>query len=256
MAIQFGLTTLIGYTNGHDSGCAITTGGAGCTALVASGSVWIGGNLVKVSGGHDVDMSALSPASGVKYIFARLAAGQSSTATLDVTSADPRLRGWAVIGKITQASGSCTDAPDTSGITGKVPFGRAQNCSINLSYDQALARGGTLNFANDIKLYNGNCEGTLEYATLTGQNISKILGATYASGGTSSGTMTLTATQSPLPFGLEAQVITNGVTSTITLQKCYSNQITMNMDRENYTMPSISFVALANNEGDVIKWNI
>lgn len=256
MSISFGLSTLIGYANGWETGCAITTGGVGSTAVVATGMVWIGGNKCHVTA-RDVDISACSPTLGWKYIFARLAAGQSSTATLDATSIDPRPNGWAVIGyvKTTAAAGKLTGLT-TSGTTGKIPFGRAMNCSINISYDQAVARGGTLAFGTDMKLYNGTCEGTLEYASLTGANISRLLGADWASAGSVSGTMTLTATHTPLPFAIESQSITNGVTSTITLQKCYSNQITLNMDRENYTIPSVSFQALADSEGDVIKWNI
>ena len=76
--IQFGLSQLRAYTNGLGSGCAISTGGAGSTATVASGSVWIGGKEVLVSGDHDVDLSAAGAPSGVAYyIFAKVAAGAS-----------------------------------------------------------------------------------------------------------------------------------------------------------------------------------
>ena len=254
MAVSFGLSRLRALNNGLESGCAITTGGAGSTAVVASGYVWINGKLCNVSGGHDIDMSALALSSGVKYIFARLATGESSTATLDATSADPVYNG-AVIGKITNASGSCTDL-DVSGVTGHMPFGRAQNCSLTISYDQAVARGGTLVFGNDLKLYNGSIEGQLEYASLSGMNLARILGATWASGGAGSGTMSVSATMTPVPFAVEAQAITNGVTSTVTILKCYSNQITANLERENYTMPTVSFQAVAGPNGDIMNWNI
>ena len=256
MSISFGVSTLLGLANGWETGCAITSGGVGSTAVIAAGYVWIGGAKCVVTG-RDLNISAISPAFGWKYIFARLAAGQSSTATIDATSADPRPNGWAVIGyvKTTAAAGKLTGLT-TSGTTGRIPFGRAMNCNINLSYDQAVARGGTLIFGNDMKLYNGACEGTLEYASITGANISRILGADWASAGSVSGTLTLTSTHTPLPFAIQAQAITNGVTSTVTLHKGYSNQITLIMDRENYTIPSISFQALADSEGDVLSWNI
>ena len=255
MAVSFGLSRLRALNNGLDSGCSIdTTGGAGCTAVVLSGTVWINGKLCTVSGGHDVDVSALSPTAGTKYIFARLATGESSTATLDATSVDPVNNG-AVIGTLLNDDGSATSI-DVSGVTGHMPFGRAQNCSLTISYDQAVARGGTLVFGNDIKLYNGSIEGQLEYASLSGMNLARILGATWASGGAGSGTMSVSATMTPVPFAVEAQNITNGVTSTVTILKCYSNQITANLERENYTMPTVSFQAVANGEGDIMSWNI
>jgi len=258
MAIEFGLSRLRALKPGLDSGCACDTGGVGATAVVASGSVWIGGVLCAVTA-LDVDISAVSPASGTKYIFARLAAGQSSTATLDATSVDPRPNGWAVIGLFDNNFGGGAphlEAYDTSGVTGHEAFGRAQNCSVNITYDNALARGGTLVFGNDQKMYNGNIEGTLEFASISGQGLAEIYGGEWASGGAGSGTMTLTATQSPIPFAIEAQQITNGVTGTIKILKCYSNSITLNMDRENYLIPSLNFVGVANSEGDVMTWNI
>ncbi len=258
MSIEFGLSRLRALKNGLNTGCAITTGGIGATAVVASGDCWIGGVQVVVSA-IDVDVSAFSPASGTKYIFARLAAGQSSTATLDATSADPRPNGWAVLGLIDNNFGGGAphlEALDISGVTGFEAFGRAQNCTVNITYDNALARGGTLVFANDQKLFNGNIEGTLEYASISGQALAEIYGGEWASGGAGSGTWTLTATHEPIPFAIEAQQISNGVTGTIRILKCYSNSLTLNLDRENYLIPSLNFVGIANSEGDVLTWNI
>ena len=134
MAIEFGVSRLRAYTNGWETGCAITTG-VGGTAVVATGLVWIGGVKCNVTA-IDVDVSALSPAAGDKYIFGRLAAGQSSTATLDATGVDPRSQGWAVIGFGTLASNDLDNfaagSGGTSGITGLRPFGRAMNCTINI----------------------------------------------------------------------------------------------------------------------------
>lgn len=253
MSIEFGLSRLRAYTNGIGSGCVITTGGAGNTAVVASGACWIGGVAVVVSA-KDVDVSALSPASGTKYIFARFAAGQSATATLDATSVEPKGDN-AVLGVMTHASGSFTSY-STSGLTGLRPFGRAQNGTINVTYDNAMARGGTLIFANDLKLYNGNVEGSLEFASISGANLASIYGGSWASGGAGSGTLTITATQSPLPFMIEFQSVTDGVTATYRILKCYSNSLTLNIDRENYTIPSMNYQAVANQEGDLLTVNI
>jgi len=258
VAIEFGLSRLRGYTNGWETGCAITTGGADGTAIVATGAIWIGGSLCQVTAAN-LDLSALSPKDTTLFIFGRLAAGQSSTATLDATSADPRVNGWAVIGNVVFTTGggvNSISSLDTSGITGMLPFGRAMNCNVNLSYDQSIARGGTLIFGNDMKLYNGACEGTLEFASLSGFNLARILGASWASGGAVSGTLSLSATQTPLPFMVETQQITNNVTATVRILKCYSNQLAMNITREEFIIPTLSFQAIGNSEGNVITINV
>ena len=77
---------------------------------------------------------------------------------------------------------------DTSGLTGMRPFGRAQNCSLNITYDSIMARGGNLVFPTDQKFYNGNIEGSLEYAAISRANLAKIYGGTWTSGGAGSGT--------------------------------------------------------------------
>ena len=266
MAISFGINRLRAYTNGIGSGVTVA-GGTG-SATVESGSVWIGGKECIVSSSSmDIDSGA-SANTGNMCIYAYLPVGNSSTANVgfatgsSVVYTNRHNPGTAIailsVGEFGTGSSSYATAASCSlsGLTGARSFGRAQNCNLTISYDQAMARGGTLIFANDAKLYNGSIEGTLEHANISGANLAKIFGATWASAGAGSGTLTLTATQQPLPFMIETQQITNGVTSTVRIMKCYSNQITLNMDRENYTIPSLSFQAIANQEGDVMTWNI
>lgn len=249
--ISFGLTYIKAYGNGLGSGCIIATGGAG-TATVASGYCFIGGVNTVVSAG-ELDFSAISNVSGTKYIFARYAANQSSTATLDATSVDPRGSSEiAFLGTIPNDSGDA-GVPDISGISAIQPIGRANNCSLNITYDQAIARGGTLIFGNDMKMYNGAIEGTLEHADFNPDALRHIYNGTYASAGVGSGTWTLSATQAPVNFMLETKQVTNGVTAVVQILKCYSPGLTFNMDRENYTMPTLNFQAIGNQEGTVLK---
>lgn len=251
--IEFGLSRLRAYTNGLGSGCAIGTGGAGSTATVATGYVYIGGRTITVSA-TELDMSALGQPSGTYYLFAYLGTGQSSTATLDATSVAPDKQGGAnaILGKFTHASGSTTNI-DISGSSGLQEIGRAMNCTVNITYDSSVARGGTMIFPNAAKLYNGNIEGTLEYAEINGEQFAKVFGGAWASGGVGCGTWTLTGSDEPLNFMIETQQITKGVTATIQIMKCYSPGLTLNIDRENWTQPSLNFQAIANSEGEVIK---
>jgi hypothetical protein len=132
-------------------------------------------------------------------------------------------------------------------------FARAQNVTVNITYDQAVARGGTLVFANDAKFYNGAIEGTIENADVDVEAWSRLVGGSYASGGAASGTWTLSATNKPFPFMIETQEITDGVTATIRILKCYSTQLAIKSDTENYTIPSMNFVAVGNKEGNIIS---
>jgi hypothetical protein len=266
MAIEFGLNRLRAYTNGIGSGVTVD-GGTG-SATVESGSVWIGGKECIVSSSSMDIATAADTNTGVMFIYAYLPATNSSTANVTfATGSSPIALGYpnidtaiAVIsqGAFGTATSSYTTAANasTSGLTGMRAFGRSQNATINITYDNALARGGTLIFANDQKLFNGSIEGTLEYANISGANLAKIYGGSWASGGAGSGTMTLTATNEPIPFMIEARQVTNGVTATYRLLKCYSNSITLNLDRENYLIPSLNFVAIANHSGEIMTMQV
>ena len=248
--IQFGAASIKAITNGIGSGVTAAAGASTGSASIYSGSVWLGGVECTVSG-SGITLGAGN--TGTLYAFAFIPTGNSTTANVDVTSTAPTGTDVAVISVFQFGTG--TNVPsnfDTSGLTGARPFGRAQNGSINITYDNALARGGTLIFANDQKLYNGAIEGTLEFASISGANLAKIYGGTWASGGAGSGTWSLSAAVSPLPFMIEFQQITNGVTATYRVLKCYSNSLTLALDRENYLIPSMNFVAIANQAGDII----
>ena len=260
--IQFGISRLRAYSNGIGSGVT-TVGGTG-SATIASGSVWIGGKECTVSSSSIDIGTGADTNTGVCWLYAYLPAANSSTANVGFATGSssivlnyPNLQtNIAIISQGQFGTGSSSYATaasnSLSGLTGMRTFGRAQNCSLNITFDQAVARGGNLIFANDAKLYNGNIEGTLENADIDGDRLAHLLGADWASGGVGSGTLTITGTQAPVNFMLELQSLTNGETATYRLMKCYSNSITMTIDRENYTIPSMNFQAIGNQSGEVM----
>ena len=126
-----------------------------------------------------------------------------------------------------------------------VALARLMNVSINITYDNAMLRGGNRIFADNQQLYNGAIEGTFEVGEVDLTGIGGMLGATVAGAG-GSGTLTITATQ-VLATGADLVIeqVTNGITGTWTIKNCKFNTIGITMDRENYTIPSTNFVAQA-----------
>jgi len=255
MSVSFGLSRLRGYRNAVETGCACTTGAANTGVLVASGAVWIDGiNCVLSS--VTVNMGATLSGTG-KWVIAIIPTGNTSTAAATAMFADPTGMAYATLDRFSYGTAAnvvqmLTGAAGNSATTALVTFGRAENVTLNITYDQAIARGGNRIFGDDSKFFNGNIEGTIEFADINVEDLSRLMGGSYASGGNASGTWTLSATNKPFPFMVETYNATDGVTSTFRILKCYSTQLTYKADTENYTIPSMNFVAVANSVGNII----
>jgi hypothetical protein len=187
------------------------------------------------------------------WVIAIMPAGNTSTAAVTAVNYDPTGTVYAKLDQFTfgTAANNATLLADLSGTTSLQTFGRLENCSLNITYDQALARGGTMVFSDDMKMFNGNIEGNAEFAEVSVGDLQRIVGGTYASGGAASGTWTLSATNKPFPFAIVFQDITDGVTGTFKLFKCFSSQLSLAFDRENYLVPNFNFVAVSNADGRI-----
>lgn len=253
MALNFGISRLRGYRNGIETGCACATGGAATGIAVATGMVWLDGIQCQLTA---VTIN-LGTASGTgKWVIATLPAGNTSTAAATATFVDPTGTLYALLDRFSYGTAAnvvqlLTGAGGKSATTALMTFGRAQNVTVNITYDQALARGGTLVFSDDAKFFNGAIEGNCEYADVDVEMFSRLLGGSYASAGSASGTWAVSATNQPFPFMIESQIITDGVTGTFRLLKCYSTQLALKLDRENYLIPNLNFVAVANKVGNI-----
>jgi hypothetical protein len=258
MALNFGLANIKAYRNGIYDGCSLSTGVVGTGITCSSGRVYIDGMFATISSAS-ITLGAGSSGTG-GWVVGVIPAGNSSTAAFTAVMQNPtELYGtkYALLDRYsfgTAANNTTMLTAATSektGCTAYVAIGRAMNVSINITYDQAIARGGTLVFGDDMKYYNGAIEGNAEYAEIDVQGWSRLFGGSYASAGNASGTWTLSATQQPINFVLETNVLTDGVTGRFSLLKCYSNQLSIKFDRENYLIPNFNFVAVANFEGNI-----
>lgn len=137
-----------------------------------------------------------------------------------------------------------------------IAIARLMNLNLNITYDSAQLRGGSLIFPTNQQLYNGSIEGTFEAGEINLTAIASWLGAgvSFANG---SGTMTLTATQ-VLTTGavIVVSAVTNGETGTWTINNCKFDSLGIVIDRENYTIPTTSFKAAAGVDGVVMTWQI
>ena len=179
--------------------------------------------------------------------------GNTSTAAVTASLVDPTGLVYALLNRYSFGTAlNNTTILGASATTALLTIGRAQNCTINITYDQAIARGGTLIFADDAKFFNGAIEGNCEYAEIDIEAFSRMLGGSYTSAGSASGTWTVSATNRPFPFMLESQIITDGVTGTFRLLKCHSTQLALKFSREDYLIPNFNFVAVSNKNGDIV----
>ena len=137
-----------------------------------------------------------------------------------------------------------------------IAMARLMNISCNITYDTAPLRGGNLTFPTYIATYNGAVEGSFEYAEISVTGMGRLIGADIA-GAATSGTLTLTATQ-VLATGCDIVIsgVTNGVSGTLTLKNCRFNSVGITMDRENYTIPSVSFQACGDSAGIILSYAV
>jgi hypothetical protein len=256
MAINFGLASLVGYRNAWETGCACTTSPANTGCAVATGMVWLDGIKCQLTA-TTITFGVTNSGTG-KWIIAVLPAGNTSTADATAVFADPTGLVYALLDRFSYGTAAgkiemLTGAGGNTAKTALVTFGRAQNVTVNITYDQAQARGGNLVFGNDAKFFNGAIEGNAEFVEMNVENLSQLLGGSYASGGNTSGTWTVSATNKPLPFMLRAKVLTDGVTGEVTMLKCFSTQLALPIDRENYVVQNFNFVAVANAVGNILQ---
>lgn len=136
--------------------------------------------------------------------------------------------------------------------------GKLQNVSFNISYENALMRGGSDVFACDFQAYDGSIEGSFEHGDITLSAIGNIIASTgdWTDNATTSGVLTMTGESKPTVFKLVFSGVTNGVTSTITLQRVYCPGLTLDFSRTDYMIPSMNFVAVYSTASGMLTWQM
>lgn len=265
MSIRFGVGTLSVLTNNLLTGGAVTTGatsGAGAHQLaISSGFAMIDGVTATVSANAAFTYTEAGATGTGLLIFAYIAAGSTTTATIGLLTASDPLNtasniptAIAPLARFSYGTGAAavsTLVAWSGGSATKV-IGKVQNVSINVSYENAQMRGGGDVFPVDTKFFDGACEGSFEFSDPTATQF-LLFGGIYASAGASSGTWTLSGTSKPEKLSLVFTNVTDGITSTYSVMRASLTTKTNEFSRTEFMNPSYDFVAQANNAGDVLK---
>ena len=143
-----------------------------------------------------------------------------------------------------------------SATAGLVTLGKLQNISLTISTENAQLRGGTDVYAVNTQFFDGKVEGTVEYADIELSSLGRLIAGsgTFAGAG-GSGTVTFTGLCKPSRVQIRLSGVTNGITSTITIDRCYFPSLTLDFNRTEYTIPNLSFVAEASpTNGALMTW--
>ena len=259
MSFSFGVGELSLLENLRLTGCAVTTGTTSGVD-VASGACIIDGITCVVSAVTDLTGNGFTGSANMVYAY--LSAGDTTTATVAVMSgghplntAGARPTAICPLARFSYGTGGVTAVSEEavwSGGSATKSMGKVQNVSFNITYETAQMRGGADVFAADTQFFDGNAEGSFEYADFTAQQ-QTLFGGVYASAAANSGTWTLSATSQPRRVSLVFQTVTNGITATYSLMRAYILSQTLDFSRTEYAVPSVNFVAEANRNGDLIQ---
>ena len=257
--ITFAVGTLSIMTNNLFTGGAVTTGTAGTGVQVSSGLLMIDGITAVVSAQSSTITIAGSTGTGL-LVYGYIAAGSTTTASIAIA-----LEGSPVNTSIGIPTAICPLAKISFGTAASVltvigvysggsatkTIGKVQNVKIDVSIENAQMRGGADVYAVDTQFFNGKVEGSFDFADETATQL-MFFGGSYLSGGSASGTWTLSGLSKPEPVSLSFTNITNGITSTYTIMKAYISQKSDDYKRTDYMMPSYSFITQANNLNNVM----
>jgi len=266
MSITFGLGTFKIQTDDIFTGGVVTTAttsgttsGDAANLAVSSGLVLIDGVTATLSANADVSFTEAGATGTGLLIYAHLNGNSSTAAIAIVTAGHPintsTYAGTAIcrLANFSYGTGA-TQVSTINAISGSATktVGKVQNVSINISYETSQMRGGSDVFPCDTKFFDGSVEGSFEFGDFTAQQ-SLPFGGVYSSGGTVSGTWTVSGNSRPNPVTLVLQNTTNGVTATYTIRRAYLTSQTNDFGRTDYMQPSWSFIAQANGSGSVIE---
>lgn len=135
---------------------------------------------------------------------------------------------------------------EVSATAGLATLGRLQNVTLNVSYENSQLRGGTDVFPINTQFFNGAMAGTIQYANIELSSLGRLLAGSGSVGGAGgSGTATFTALSKPARFQLRLSGVTNGITSTVTIDRVYIPNLALDFNRTDYTIPNLDFIVEA-----------
>lgn len=143
-----------------------------------------------------------------------------------------------------------------SATAGAFNVARLQNISLNITWETAQLRGGVTQFAINTQFFDGAAEGSFEHGEVELSQIGRLLADSFAGAG-GSGTMTVSGQSVPVRFSLVMSGVTNGVTSTVTIDRVYIPSLTLDFTRTDYMIPAMNFIAEADpTAGGLLTWQM
>src|SRR3990167_6583068 len=137
-----------------------------------------------------------------------------------------------------------------SATAGLVTLGKLQDISVNISYQNVQMRGDRDVFPVNTQFFDGAIDGTIKYADIELSSLGRLIAGSGSVGGAGgSGTATFTALSKPSRFQLILSGVTNGVTSTLTLDRVYIPSLS-----PDFTMTELEFIVEAASNGEMGRW--
>lgn len=145
---------------------------------------------------------------------------------------------------------------EVSATAGLVQLGKLQGVTLNITYENAQLRGGTDVFPVNTQFFDGKIDGTIEYADIQLSSLGRLIAGSGSVGGAGgSGTATFTALSKPSRVQIRLSGVTNGITSTITIDRVFMPSLALDFSRTDYGIPNLNFVAEASpTNGTMMTW--
>lgn len=131
--------------------------------------------------------------------------------------------------------------------TNGIPIGHLQNVTIDFTFEETKLKQGDSSYPVNVQTHSAAIEGTAEAANINTEILSIITG-----GDITDGALGIGDTTRPITWSLTWEMITGSEMFTMTAEKCKSNQLGFNFERENFVIPKFDFNIYKSKTSDTV----